>query len=61
MKILLILATVILVSCGRRDDDNDCRSKEQMRIECSAQLIPNHGYNYAVEVCNRSYSADRCW
>jgi len=60
MKILLILALVALVSCGRRDD-NECRSKEHMKIECQAQQIPNYGYNQAVEICNRSYSADRCW
>ena len=57
---LTLLAMVIIFSsCGKKQET--CNNRETMRIECQARHIPNYGYQYAVEMCNRSYSADRCY
>ena len=61
MKSALTLLAMVIVftSCGK--DKDSCRNRETMRIECQAQNIPNYGYPYAREMCDRSYSADRCY
>jgi hypothetical protein len=56
----MIFIFLILVSCGRRND-NDCRSREHMRVQCQAEQVPTFGLPYAVETCNRTYEADRCY
>lgn len=56
---LLLMMTIVFYSCGK--DKDSCRNRETMRIECQAQNIPNYGYPYAREMCDRSYSADRCY
>lgn len=60
MRTGLILITLLIASCGRYDD-NECRSREHMRIQCQAEQIPTYGRPYAVEACNRSYEAERCY
>lgn len=57
--IILFLMCYLIASCGRQD--NACRSKEHMRIQCQAQNAPTYGYPYVVEMCSRSYESDRCW
>lgn len=54
-----ILLLLILSSCGKLRD-NDCRSREHMRLECRATNYNNYGH-YAHEMCDRSYQADRCY
>lgn len=64
MKILLILAMIqLLPSCGRNNTSgkSSCRNKESMRIECRAINQPTYGYGYTQEMCNRTYSSDRCY
>jgi hypothetical protein len=58
MKILFIV--LILASCGKRKE-NDCRSSEEMILECQASNTPNYGWNYSREMCNRQYKYKRCW
>jgi len=60
MKILLMLAIVLLASCGR-NNTNECRSRESVRLECTTRNTPNYGFQYAQEMCDRSYNAERCW
>jgi hypothetical protein len=60
MKSALLLIALCIVACGRRDDNN-CRSREHMRLECQVQQIPTYGRPYAVELCNRTYEANRCY
>lgn len=60
MKLAIVVLMALLVSCGRRND-NECRSKEYMRIQCQAESIPAYGRPYAVENCNRTYESDRCY
>lgn len=60
MRMTILLGLILLASCGR-DNDDECRSREHMRIQCQAETIPTYGRPYAVEVCNRSYEADRCY
>lgn len=55
-----MLAIVLLTSCGR-DNTNECRSRESVRLECTTRHTPNYGYTYAQEMCDRSYNAERCW
>lgn len=59
MKILLILAIAVTVSCGRKD--RSCRTKKTMVYQCQAQNTPNYGYQYAVDMCNRTYTANTCY
>lgn len=59
MKILMML--VLLVSCGRKDNDNKCRSSEEMTLECQVVNTPTYGRVYAQRVCSEQYSAKRCW
>lgn len=54
----LLAMVIIFTSCGK---DNNCKNRETMRVECQARHIPNYGYQYAVEMCDRSYSSDRCY
>ena len=56
---LLLMMVIVFSSCGK--DRDNCKNRETMRIECQAQNIPNYGYPYAREMCDRSYSADRCY
>jgi len=60
MKSALLIAFIVVFfpSCGR---NNNCRNKETMRVQCRAVNTPNYGYQYAQEMCNRSYSADSCY
>jgi len=60
MKSALLVIALCIVACGKRED-NKCRSREHMRLECQAQHIPTYGHPYSVEMCNRSYQADRCY
>lgn len=61
MKILIALVFLLaLTSCGR-SKDNDCNSKESMRMECQVINTPNYGTYYVRELCNRTYAADRCY
>lgn len=59
MRTGLIFIVLLITSCGR--DNNDCRSREHMVIRCQAETMPNYGYRTAVDVCNRSYEAERCY
>jgi hypothetical protein len=59
MKAFLLLGILLLISCGRFRED-DCRSREHMRLECRATNHNNYGH-YAHEMCDRSYQADRCY
>lgn len=54
-----ILLLLVLSSCGKLRD-NECRSKEHMRLECRATNQHRYG-PYAIEMCDRSYQADRCY
>ena len=56
--IILLFCIICLCSCGRR---NDCKNRETAVLECRAVNQPNYGYQYAQEMCNRSYSSDRCY
>lgn len=61
MKFLLILAMItFLPSCGKRRE-KECRSREEMTVRCQAINTPNYGHYYAREMCNREYSASRCY
>lgn len=62
MKTFFVLAFIVVFfsSCGRRDNNN-CRNKESMRIECRAVNQPTYGYQYSQEMCDRSYNSDRCY
>ena len=55
----LLVMLILFTSCGKKSED--CKSRETMRIECQARSIPNYGYPYAQEMCNRTYSSDRCY
>jgi hypothetical protein len=61
MKTFFVLAFIVVFfpSCGR--DENTCKNKETMRLECRAVNQPAYGYGYAREVCDRSYDLDRCY
>jgi hypothetical protein len=63
-KILIVLFMTLMLptiqSCGR-NNSNNCRNKETMRIECRAVNQPTYGYGYAQEMCDRSYNSDRCY
>lgn len=63
MKSLLIILLLCTFACGRKNTsgNSSCRNKESMRIECRAINQPNYGYGYAQEMCNRTYSSDRCY
>lgn len=58
MKSALLVFALLLVSCGK---DNNCKNRETARLECRATHAPNYGWQYAQEMCNRSYSSDRCY
>jgi hypothetical protein len=61
MRIALALFLVLTsMSCGRRND-NDCRSREHIRLQCQAEHTPSYGRYHAVDICNRSYEVDRCY
>ena len=59
MKMLLIL--LMIVSCGKRSNTDDCRTRERAMMECQVVNTPNYGRYYAQEMCNRTYSAERCY
>lgn len=61
MKSALTLIVIIMVftSCGKKSET--CRNRETMRVECQARNIPTYGHPYAVEMCDRSYSAEKCY
>jgi hypothetical protein len=61
MKSALLIAFIVAFfpSCGR--NNNSCRSRENMRIECRAVNQPNYGYTYSQRMCDETYSADRCY
>ena len=63
MKIVLMLALIItLPSCGKRNSStSECRNREYMRMTCTTQHTPNYGYGYAVDMCNRTYTVERCY
>jgi hypothetical protein len=65
MKFTMLLALALIVSCGKRDGNdnttNECRSRERMRIVCVNERTPNYGYGYSVDSCNKEYSYDRCY
>lgn len=60
MKLAMLTLLVLVVSCGRRNS-SECRNKESMRLECQIVNTPTYGRPYAQEMCNRTYSADRCY
>jgi hypothetical protein len=55
----LIVMVLLFTSCGKNSDN--CRNRETMRVECQARNTPNYGYPYAQEMCDRSYSLDKCY
>lgn len=55
----LIVMVIVFTSCGKNSDT--CKNKETARIECRAVHTPNYGYQYAQEMCDRSFTADRCY
>jgi hypothetical protein len=57
--LMLTLMVIVFSSCGRNSET--CRNRETMRVECQARNIPTYGYPYAQEMCDRSYSAERCY
>lgn len=57
--ITLLFMFCLLQSCGKNSET--CRNRETMRVECQARNIPTYGYPYAQEMCDRSYSAERCY
>jgi hypothetical protein len=61
--ILLLGVVIILLSCGRRNNSSDrqCRSRESMKLECQVVNTPNYGRPYAQEMCNRTYTTDKCY
>jgi hypothetical protein len=63
MKSLLILIVLCatLPSCGKKSKDNSCKSRETVQLECRTVNQPNYGYHYAQEMCNRTYTADKCY
>lgn len=54
----LIFMAIFFFSCGK---DNNCKNRETARLECRAVNQPSYGYQYAQEMCDRSYTADRCY
>lgn len=62
MKLALLILGISIISCGKKDDnDGTCKNKETARIECRVVHSPNYGDAYAREMCNRTYSSDRCY
>lgn len=59
LVILIAVAFILCTSCGRRTDD--CRTRETARLECQVVNTPTYGRPYAQEMCNRNYSAERCY
>ena len=59
MKIFYLLALVLLVSCGKKNET--CKNKEVMRIQCEAENTPRYGYSYSNNLCKRYYEAERCY
>jgi hypothetical protein len=59
MKFIMLAILTLLVSCGK--DRRTCRTKEQMTVTCQAQNTPNYGYQYATEMCKRTYSTNTCY
>ncbi len=57
--IVLVVMVIVFSSCGKKSET--CRSRETMRVECQARNSPSYGYPYAQEMCNRSYSAEKCY
>lgn len=55
----LIVMVIVFTSCGKKSET--CRNRETMRVECQARNIPTYGRPYSQEMCDRSYSADRCY
>ncbi len=61
MKLLLILAMIsLLPSCGKKKE-KECRSRDRMVYQCQTVNTPAYGGYYAREICNRQYSAERCY
>lgn len=60
MKGLMIVIFFLCIACGK-NRSNECKSKEHMQLECQTVNTPSYGYPYAKEMCNRSYSSDRCY
>lgn len=58
--LILIFMITMLPSCGKKEDTS-CKNRETARLECRAVHTPNYGYQYAQEMCDRSYSAERCY
>lgn len=56
----LFLVMLIAVGCGR-DNDNNCRSTEEMQYRCQAENIPTYGRSYSQRVCSEQYVGKRCW
>lgn len=54
----LTFMILFFYSCGK---DNNCKNRETARLECRAVNQPSYGYQYAQEMCDRSYTADRCY
>lgn len=61
MKSALLIAFIVVLfpSCGK--NNNTCKNRETARLECRAVNQPNYGYQYAQEMCDRSYTSDRCY
>lgn len=56
--LLLLIMVIVFNSCGKK---NTCESREHMEYNCRVINQPNYGYQYAQEMCARSYSADKCY
>jgi len=57
---LAMLTLLVAVSCGRKGN-NECRNRESMKYECQVVNTPAYGTAYARELCNRTYSVDKCY
>lgn len=61
MKSALVLIAMVIIfqSCG--NNNNECRSREHMRVQCSVENMPTYGRVFSQEICNRTYEVDRCY
>jgi hypothetical protein len=61
-KLISIIALITsTVSCGKKEETKECRTREEMTIRCRVENQPQYGYQYAQELCDREYHRNACY
>jgi hypothetical protein len=53
--------TLFFFSCGKDENDDQCRSAIQMQQLCYNDNAPVYGSQYAAEICTNAYVTQRCY